>query len=253
MLVEREQRERVVILTLNRPDARNAINGDVARAIEEALDEVEHDDDARVVVLTGRGTVFSAGADLKMVARGGGLEAATERGGFAGIVSRNFPKPVIAAVNGPAVAGGFEIVLACDLVVAAEHAVFGIPEVIRGLFAAGGGLIRLPKRVAQALAMELALTGDTIDASRAYNVGLVNRVVPADALLGEALVLANRIAQHPPLAVRNAQRMVREAPDLDEAAAWERSRELSIEVFRQPDAIEGASAFSEKRSPSWDR
>jgi enoyl-CoA hydratase len=137
------------------------------------------------------------------------------------------------------------------MVVAAEHAVFGIPEVIRGLFAAGGGLIRLPKRVALPLAMELALTGDTIDAARAYTVGLVNRVVPADAVLDEALTLARRIAQHPPLAVRNAHQMVREAADLDEAAAWARSRDLSIEVFRQPDAIEGASAFSEKRAPTW--
>ncbi|MBV8950051.1 MAG: crotonase/enoyl-CoA hydratase family protein [Actinobacteria bacterium] len=253
MVVEREYRERIAIITINRPEARNAVNGEVARAIEDALDEIEHDDDVRVVVLTGRGTVFSAGADLKMVARGGGMEAMTERGGFAGLVSRSFPKPIIAAVNGPAVAGGFEIVLACDMVVAAEHAVFGIPEVIRGLFAAGGGLIRLPKRVALPLAMELALTGDTIDASRAYTVGLVNRVVAADAVLDEALRLGLRIAQHPPLAVRSAHRMVREAVDLDEAAAWARSRELSIEVFRQPDAVEGAAAFSEKRAPTWNQ
>jgi enoyl-CoA hydratase len=219
MLVEHERRDRVAVLTINRPEARNAINGEVAVAIEEALDEIEHDDDVRVVVLTGRGTVFSAGADLKMVARGGGMEAMTKRGGFAGLATRNFPKPIIAAVNGPALAGGFEIVLACDMVVAAEHAVFGIPEVIRGLFAAGGGLIRLPKRVALPLATELALTGDTIDATRAYTVGLVNRVVPADAVLDEALALAQRIAQHPPLAVRSALQMVREAHDLDEAAA----------------------------------
>jgi enoyl-CoA hydratase len=251
MYVEQERSERVAVLTINRPEARNAINGDVARAIEAALDEIEADDEVRAVVLTGQGSVFSAGADLKMVARGGGMEAMTERGGFAGIVSRNFDKPIVAAVNGPAVAGGFEIVLACDMAVAAEHAVFGIPEVIRGLFAAGGGLIRLPKRVALPLAMELALTGDTIDATRAYTVGLVNRVVPADRVVEEALALAQRVAQHPPLAVRNAHRMVREALDLDEAAAWERSRELSIEVFRQPDAIEGASAFSEKRAPTW--
>jgi enoyl-CoA hydratase len=252
MLVEHERRGSVAILTINRPEARNAINGDVARAMEAALDDIEHDDDARVVVLTGRGSVFSAGADLKMVARGGGLEAMTERGGFAGLVSRNFPKPIIAAVNGPAVAGGFEIVLACDMVVAAEHAVFGIPEVVRGLFAAGGGLVRLPKRVALPLAMELALTGDTIDASRAYTVGLVNRVVQADAVLDEALRLAGRIAQHPRLAVRNAHRMIREGHDLDEASAWEMSRDLSIEVFQQPESIEGAAAFSEKRAPAWD-
>jgi enoyl-CoA hydratase len=251
MLVERERREHVAILTINRPEARNAINGDVAQAMEEALDEIEADDDVRVVVLTGRGTVFSAGADLKMVASGRGMEAMTKRGGFAGLATRTFPKPIIAAVNGPALAGGFEIVLACDMVVAADDAVFGIPEVIRGLFAAGGGLVRLPKRVALPLALELALTGDPIDAARAYTVGLVNRVVPADTVLDEALTLAHRIASHPPLAVRNAHQMVREAVDLDEAAAWARSGELAAEVFRQPDAVEGASAFSEKRAPTW--
>lgn len=251
MLVEQERRGHVAILTINRPEARNAINGDVARAIEDMLDALEHDDDARVVVLTGRGPVFSAGADLKMVASGRGLDAMTERGRFAGLVARNFPKPIIAAVNGPALAGGFEIVLACDMVVAAHHAVFGIPEVIRGLFAAGGGLVRLPKRVALPLAMELALTGDTIDATRAYSVGLVNRVVPADAVVDEALALAQRVAEHPPIAVRNAHRMVREAQDLDETAAWARSAELAREVFRQPESIEGASAFSQKRAPSW--
>ncbi len=251
MLVERERRGRVAILTINRPEARNAINGEVARSMEDALDEIEGDDDARVVVLTGRGPVFSAGADLKMVASGRGMEAMTERGGFAGLVARNLPKPIIAAVNGPALAGGFEIVLACDMVVAADGAVFGIPEVIRGLFAAGGGLLRLPKRVPLPLAMELALTGDTIDAARGYTVGLVNRVVPADSVLDEAIELAQRIAEHPPLAVRNAHRMVREAHDLDEEAAWARSAELAREVFRQPESIEGAAAFSQKRAPSW--
>ena len=251
MVVEREQRGRVGILTLNRPEARNAVNRELATAMEDALDDMERDDEIRVVVVTGRGPTFCAGADLKMVASGRGNDAATKRGGFGGITSRDFAKPIIAAVNGPALAGGFEIVLACDMVVAAEDAVFGIPEVRRGLFAAAGGLIRLPKRVAMPLATELALTGDPIDAPRAYTVGLVNRVVPADRVLDEALVLANRIAEHPPLAVSNARRMVREAPDLTEAEAWERSRELAIEVFRRPDAIEGATAFSEKRAPSW--
>jgi enoyl-CoA hydratase len=241
----------VGILTFNRPEARNAVNGDVARAMEDALDELERDDDVRVVVLTGNGPTFCAGADLKMVASGRGGEAATKRGGFGGIASRELAKPLVAAVNGPALAGGFEVVLACDLVVAAEDAVFGIPEVKRGLFAAAGGLIRLPKRVALPLAMELALTGDTIDAVRAYDVGLVNRVVPAAQVLDEALVLAERIASHPAIAVRNARRMVREALDLSEADAWTRSNELALEVFRRPESIEGAAAFSEKRAPSW--
>lgn len=251
MVVEHVRRGRIAIVTLNRPEARNAINGEVARAMEATLDELEADDGVRALVLTGAGTVFSAGADLKMVASGEGIQASATRGGFAGFTKRDFPKPIVAAVNGPAVAGGFEIVLTCDLVVAAEEASFGIPEVKRGLFAAAGGLIRLPKRVAQPLAMELALTGETIDAQRAYTVGLVNRVVPRARVLDEAIELAERIASYSQVAVRNARRMVREAPYLDEDDAWARSDELAIEVFRRPDAIEGASAFSEKRAPSW--
>ncbi|HEX4777080.1 MAG TPA: crotonase/enoyl-CoA hydratase family protein [Acidimicrobiia bacterium] len=251
MVVEQERRGQIALVTLNRPEARNAINGEVAQAMEATLDELEADDDVRALVLTGAGTVFCAGADLKMVARGGGIEASATSGGFAGFTKRDFPKPIIAAVNGPAVAGGFEIVLACDLVVAAEEAVFGIPEVKRGLFAAAGGLIRLPKRVALPLAMELALTGETIDAQRAYTVGLVNRVVPRARVVDDAIELAERIAGYSQVAVRNARRMVREAPYLSEADAWARSDELAIEVFRRPDAIEGASAFSQKRGPTW--
>ncbi|HZR15167.1 MAG TPA: crotonase/enoyl-CoA hydratase family protein [Acidimicrobiia bacterium] len=251
MVIELERRGRTAVVTINRPDARNAVNGEVAEAMESTLDELERDDDVRVVVVTGAGPTFCAGADLKAVSRGGGGEVATKRGGFAGFTHRDFPKPVIAAVNGPAVAGGFEIVLACDIVVAADEAVFGIPEVKRGLFAAAGGLIRLPKRVALPLAMELALTGDTIDAQRAYTVGLANRVVPRDRVVDEAVAIAERIAGHPQLAVLNARRMVREALDLPEADAWKRSNELAIEVFRRPDAIEGATAFSEKRDPNW--
>src|SRR5690606_18055490 len=143
-------------------------------------DEVEGDPNLRTVVLTGRGEVFSAGADLKVVASGRANDIASGKGGFAGIVTRDFPKPIIAAVNGPALAGGFEIVLACDLVVAADTARFGIPEVKRGLMAAAGGLIRLPKRVPLAIALEMAMTGDPVDAARALQLGLVNRVVPAD-------------------------------------------------------------------------
>ncbi len=251
MVIELERRGRTAVVTINRPDARNAVNGEVAETMEATLDELERDDDVRVVVVTGAGPTFCAGADLKAVSRGGGGEVATKRGGFAGFTHRDFPKPVIAAVNGPAVAGGFEIVLACDIVVAADEAVFGIPEVKRGLFAAAGGLIRLPKRVALPLAMELALTGDTIDAQRAYTVGLANRVVPRDRVVDEAVAIAERIAGHPQLAVLNARRMVREALDLPEADAWKRSNELAIEVFRRPDAIEGATAFSEKRDPNW--
>ena len=170
-VVEFETREHFALVTLNRPEARNAISPEVSETMAAILDEIENDPALRAVVLTGRGEVFSAGADLKVVAQGKANDIARGKGGFAGIVTRDFPKPIIAAVNGPALAGGFEIVLSCDLVVAADTARFGIPEVKRGLMAAAGGLFRLPKRVPLAVALELAMTGDPIDAARARNWG----------------------------------------------------------------------------------
>lgn len=250
-VVESEKRDRVGIATLNRPEARNAVNGELANAMEAILDDFEADDAITVVVLTGTGSTFCAGADLKKVAKGQGGELATKRGGFGGIVTRKFAKPLIAAVNGAALAGGFEIVLSCDLVVAADTSKFGLPEVKRGLFAAAGGLIRLPKRVPLALATELAITGDPISADRALELGLVNRVVPGDQVLDEALALAGRVAVNGPLAVRNTLTMVREASDLTEAEAWPRNYELAMEVFASKDSIEGATAFAEKREPKW--
>jgi enoyl-CoA hydratase len=249
--VDIEQRGRVGIITLNRPEARNAVNGDIAQGVEAGLDRFEADDDVQAVIITGAGPTFCAGADLKLVATGRGSEMATKRGNFAGIVKRDFPKPIIAAVNGPALAGGFEIVLACDLVVAADHATFGLPEAKRGLFAAAGGLIRLPKRIPLALATEIAITGDPIDAARALQLGLVNRVVPVAQVVDAALELAATIAKNGPLAVRNSLKMVREAPDLSDADAWSRNIELALEVFGSKDSIEGATAFAEKREPSW--
>lgn len=249
--IERERIGRVEVLRLNRPEARNAVNGDLAQAMEAALDDLEIDDQVQAVVITGRGNVFCAGADLKLVAQGRGQELATKRGGFAGLVTRDFPKPLIAAVNGHALAGGFEVVLACDLVVAADDANFGLPEVTRGLFAAAGGLIRLPKRIARALATEIALTGEPISSQRAHEVGLVNRVVPLDQVLPEALALAERISANGPVAVRNTLRMIREAGELTEAEAWPRNYELALEVFATKDSIEGARAFAEKREPQW--
>lgn len=251
MIIERERRGRVEVLAINRPEARNAVNADVAQGIEAALDDVEADDDVWAVVVTGRGPVFSAGADLKAVAAGRGLELMTKRGGFAGITQRSFPKPLIAAVNGPALAGGFEIVLSCDLVVAADDAWFGLPEVKRGLFASAGGLVRLPKRVPLALATQVAITGEPIDAGRAHALGLVNRVVPREKVVDEALALAGLIAANAPVAVRASLRMVREAGDLSEADAWRLNRELAAEVGSTKDAIEGATAFAEKRPPEW--
>jgi enoyl-CoA hydratase len=250
-VVLHEQRGSVALLTLHRPDARNAISPEVSEAMAAALDRIEADGDTRAVVVTGAGDVFSAGADLKVVAQGRGLEIARAKGGFAGLVQRDFPKPVIAAVNGPALAGGFEIVLACDLVVAADTARFGIPEVQRGLLAAAGGLIRLPKRVPLAIALELAMTGDPVDAERALALGLVNRVVPRADVVDAALALAERIGQNSPIAVRLSRRLVREAAQLSEDDGWRRNAELAVEVFASGDAIEGSTAFAEKRPPVW--
>jgi enoyl-CoA hydratase len=250
-LVEFERRENIALLTLNRPEARNAISPEVSQTMATLLDEIEADSNLRTVVLTGRGEVFSAGADLKVVASGRANDIASGKGGFAGIVTRDFPKPIIAAVNGPALAGGCEIVLSCDLVVAAETAKFGIPEVKRGLMAAAGGLIRLPKRVPLAIALELAMTGEPIDAARAAQLGLVNRVVAADRVVDEAIALANVIGENSPAAVRASRQLVREAAEMSEAEGWKRTFELMMPVFESGDAIEGATAFAEKRKPVW--
>ena len=250
-VVELERRGAIALVTLNRPEARNAISPEVSQTMAGLLDEIEADSALRTVVLTGRGEVFSAGADLKVVAQGKANDIARGKGGFAGIVTRDFPKPIIAAVNGPALAGGFEIVLSCDLVVAAQTARFGIPEVKRGLMAAAGGLIRLPKRVPLAIALELAMTGDPIDAARALALGLVNRVVARDQVLNEACSLAERIGENSPIAVRLSRRLVREAAELPETDGWRRTNELMLEVFGSGDAVEGATAFAEKRKPVW--
>jgi enoyl-CoA hydratase/carnithine racemase len=244
-----ERRGNVEILTINRPEARNAINLAVASALSEALDAAEGDDGCLVVILTGADDkAFSAGMDLKAFARG---EAPITEKGFAGITKRDFAKPIIAAVNGSALAGGFEIMLSCDLVVAASHAKFGIPEASRGLIAGGGGLIRLAKRIPRAVALELALTAAPIDADRALAVGLVNRVVPSDALLSTALELAEQISKNAPLAVRISKKVMLESIELDEAAAWALNDSSFGAIGRSHDAMEGAIAFAEKREPKW--
>ncbi|MGH9021457.1 MAG: crotonase/enoyl-CoA hydratase family protein [Acidimicrobiales bacterium] len=249
--VERERRGHVEVLTINRPEARNAINGDVTAGMAEALGAAEQDDDCWVVVLTGSGDkAFSAGMDLKAFASGQGA-GIIDANGFASITRRTFPKPIIAAVNGTALAGGCEIMLSCDLVVAAEHAVFGIPEVKRGLIAGAGGLLRLPRRIPRAVALELALTGDPIDAARAYQIGLVNRVVPAERLMDEALALAETIASNAPMAVRCSKRVMLDSADMAEADAWALNDSTFSDIFTSADAMEGAVAFAEKRAPNW--
>ena len=251
MTLHRERIGKVEVMRLDRPEARNAIDPDTSRAIEAALDEIEADGTVWSTIITGTGPVFCAGADLKVVASGGGLDIMTERGGFAGLVERELTTPIIAAVNGAALAGGFEITLACDLVVAADTAVFGLPEVQRGLLAAAGGPIRLAQRVPVAVALELTVLGEPVTAARAYELGLVNRVVPADRVLDEALAVADRIIANSPAAVRGARALVRGAADADSAGGWALSRRIMREVGTSPDGIEGARAFVEKRPPVW--
>jgi enoyl-CoA hydratase len=248
----RERQGHTEILTINRPEARNAINGAVSRAFAAAFDDLEADDDCWVVIVTGSGDkAFSAGMDLKAFTAGEGADIIDAKGGFGGISRREFSRPIIAAVNGSALAGGCEIMLACDLVVAVEEAKFGIPEVKRGLMAGGGGLFRLPKKIPPNIAMELALTGDPIDAGRALELGLINRVVPAAKLMEEALALAGTIAENAPLAVRVSKRVMKQAGELADAEGWEINNAAAAEVFGSADAQEGPIAFAEKRKPNW--
>jgi enoyl-CoA hydratase/carnithine racemase len=250
--IERQRRGHIEVLTINRPEARNAINIAVTEAMTAALDELEKDDDCWVIVLTGSGDkAFSAGMDLKAFAAGEAAGIMSGPGGFGGIAERRFPKPLIAAVNGSALAGGCEIMLSCDLVVAADHATFGIPEVKRGLIAGAGGLFRLPTRLPLSVALELALTGEPIDAARALELGLVNRVVPADRLIDEALALAATIADNAPLAVRWSKKIMTEAIGTSDEEGWRLTRQGVGEVFASADAMEGPIAFAEKRKPNW--
>jgi acetyl-CoA C-acetyltransferase len=242
---------RVLIVTINRPRVRNAINDQVAQGIEAALDAAEQDDSLAAVIITGAGDKsFSAGADLKYAATGG-MGMVTAKGGFAGIVKRAFPKPLIAAVNGTALGGGFEIALSCDLIVAAEQAVFGLPEVKRGLIAGAGGLIRVGRLLPRPLALEIAMTGEPISAQRARELGLVSRVVPTAALLDIALSLAELIASNGPLAVRLSKELVTAAPDLTMDEAWARNDAYAQQIVRSEDMREGLQAFAEKRRPNW--
>jgi len=249
--VVRERHGRVEVVRLNRESARNAIDGPTTKALDAIFDELTEDPEVWAVVLTGTGErAFCAGMDLKAFVAGD-PDIMSSKNGFGGIAQRRFPKPLIAAVNGAALAGGCELMLSCDLVVAAEHAVFGIPEVKRGLAAAGGGLLRLPKRVPLSVALELALTGDTIDARRAEALGLVNRVVPGDQVVAAAIELAQHICENAPLAVRVSKEILMRSLDLPEDEAWRMNGEKITPVFTSKDAIEGATAFAEKRPPQW--
>ncbi|MEU9450216.1 crotonase/enoyl-CoA hydratase family protein [Streptomyces sp. NPDC048277] len=254
VLVERH--DHVMVITLNRPEARNAVNAAVALGVGEALEEADRDPEIRAVVITGAGEkAFCAGADLKAVARGENImPPETKDWGFAGYVSHHIGKPTIAAVRGFALGGGTEIALASDLVVAAEDASFGLPEVRRGIIAGAGGAFRLAAQLPPKVAMELLLTGDTLDAPTARALGLVNRVVPADRVLTEALALADRIAANAPLAVQASKRIARGITTgrvESERTAWELTHQEGRAVMTSKDAQDGTRAFAEKRAPVW--
>jgi enoyl-CoA hydratase len=250
-MVEYEVTGNIALITINRPEARNAVNGDIASGIEAAIDQVESDDNVWAAILAGRGTVFCAGADLKAVATGQARSISTAKGGFGGIVTRDRTKPLIAACDGPALAGGTEIALSCDLIVASTAASFGIPEVKRSLIAAAGGLFRLPRVLPRNIAMELALTGDPIDATRAYHFGLVNVLCEPGQAVAAATQVAMRITANAPLAVRASRHVMLGAAGVDDQTAWALTNSKMAEVMRSEDFSEGPRAFIEKRQPIW--
>ncbi|MFC7787502.1 crotonase/enoyl-CoA hydratase family protein [Microbacterium sp. MAHUQ-60] len=244
-----EQRGPVLIVTLNRPDKRNAVNLAMASAIAEAMDELDCRDDLTVGVLAANGPSFCAGMDLKAFLEG---ERPSVPGrGFAGLVERPPHKPLIAAVDGHAVAGGFEIVLACDLIVAASHATFGLPEVKRGLVAGGGGLLRIQDRVPYHHAMEWALTGRAVTAQEALDLKLVNRLAEPGGALDAALALADEIGQNAPLAVRATKQVMVRSRDWPFESAFSEQAKITEPVRSSQDAREGATAFREKRAAVW--
>ena len=244
-----EAADGIGVITINRPKARNAVNGEVARGIAAAIDDFDARGDVRVLVLTGAGGSFCAGMDLKGFLAGDAPVAPGR--GFAGITERPPVKPVIAAVEGYALAGGFEIVLACDLVVASEEARFGLPEVRRGLVAGAGGLLRLARRIPYHLAMEMVLTGEYFPAARLADAGLVNRLAAPGQALAGARELAALVAQGAPLALAASKRVVVESADWDSHEAFARQGDIISPIFGSADAMEGAVAFAEKRAPVW--
>ena len=244
-----ERRGRILIITLNRPDQRNAVNAAVAQGVAAALDDLDGDAELSLGVLTGAGKGFCSGMDLKAF-RAGERPHVPGRG-FAGIVERAADKPLIAAIEGFAVAGGLEVALACDLIVAAKGARLGIPEVKRSLVAAGGALLRLPRTMPRNVAMELALTGDLIEAERAHELGLVNRLADPGQALDTALQLAETIAANGPLALAATKRIMVESADWPDAEYFDLQREIIEPVFNSEDAREGATAFAERRDPVW--
>ncbi|WP_410613449.1 crotonase/enoyl-CoA hydratase family protein [Amycolatopsis sp. lyj-109] len=234
-----------LLITIDRPAARNAVNAAVATRLAAALDELESDPTLRAGVLTGAENTFSAGMDLKAALQGESPEIPGR--GFGGLTEAELTKPLIAAVEGFAMGGGFELALGCDLIVASEDAQFGLPEVKRGLIAAGGGVIRLPKRIPHHLAMEFLLTGEPVTGRRAGELGLVNRVTPNGDAAAVALQLAEKLAENAPLALAAVKKIVRGS----EAEAFAVQREETKKLMQSNDVREGMTAFAERRAPKW--
>jgi enoyl-CoA hydratase len=247
--VLQERRERILLITINRPDQRNAVNAAVASGIGAALDTLDNDPELSLGVLTGTGKGFCAGMDLKAFVTGERPYVGDR--GFAGITQRSADKPLIAAVEGFALAGGLEVALACDLIVASRTARLGVPEVKRSLVAAAGALLRLPRVLPRNLAMELVLTGEPIDAERGYELGLVNRLAEPGEAVSVALALAETIAANGPLALAASKRVLTESLDWPDSEFFTRQAEIIEPVMRSEDAREGATAFAEKRPPVW--
>ena len=244
-----EQRENVLLITINRPEVRNAVDGAVAAGIAGALEQLDAEDGLSVGILTGAGGFFCAGMDLGAFVRGESPWFGDR--GFAGIAQRASRKPLIAAIEGFAVAGGMEVALACDLIVAARGAKLGIPEAKRSLVAAGGALLRLPRRMPYHLVMELALTGDPLMAERFHELGVVNRLAEPGTAVETALELAAKLAKNGPLALAASKQILQEQFDWSSAEMWDKQGAISGPVFASEDAKEGASAFKEKREPVW--
>jgi enoyl-CoA hydratase len=251
MPVELVKEGHLAMITLNRPEARNAINAEMVSTMEACLDEFEADPDLWVAILKAEGTVFCAGADLKEIAAGNGAALSTRKGGFGGITRRERTNPLIAAITGTAVAGGCEISLSCDMIVASTETVFGLPEVKRSLIAGAGGLFRLPRALGMATAMELIMTGDPLPAQRAFDLGMVNKVVPPGEVLNEARLLADRVMANAPLAVQESRNIAARALMDDDDALWRASGNGFKSIVNTEDYKEGPRAFIEKREPVW--
>ncbi|MEO5973730.1 MAG: enoyl-CoA hydratase-related protein [Ilumatobacteraceae bacterium] len=255
-IVTYEERGKIALITLNRPEARNAVNGDVATALESAIDRMENDPEIWIGILLANTQgqerpVFCAGADLKAINSGAAGSLNTKRGGFAGFVYRDRVKPVIVAVDGLATAGGCEIVLACDMVVATTRSAFGLAEATRNLIAGAGGLFRLPRAIGRANAMEVIFTGVPLSAQRAYELGMLNRIVEPGQELEAAIELANRVCAAAPLAVWASRRVVLAAAHESDATLIEMTNQEFAKILGSEDTKEGLTAFIEKRPPRW--